>query len=47
MGARLVEIDEAGLFPQLEQPAAVNAAIREFLAGLPRVPAGGLTGTTA
>jgi pimeloyl-ACP methyl ester carboxylesterase len=45
-GARLVEIAEAGHFPQLEQPAAVNAAIREFLAGLPRVPAGGLAGTS-
>ncbi len=46
-GARLVEIADAGHFPQLEQPAAVNAAIREFLAGLPRVPSGGLAGTPA
>jgi pimeloyl-ACP methyl ester carboxylesterase len=30
--ARLVEIPGAGHFPQLEAPAAVNAAIREFLA---------------
>jgi pimeloyl-ACP methyl ester carboxylesterase len=33
--ARLVEIDGAGHFPQLEQPAAVNAAIRGFLLALP------------
>jgi 3-oxoadipate enol-lactonase len=33
--ARLVEIDGAGHFPQLEQPAAVNAALREFLVALP------------
>lgn len=45
-GTRLVEVAAAGHFPQLEQPGAVNAAIREFLAGLPRVPAGGLAGTT-
>ena len=31
-GARLVEIPGAGHFPQLEQPEAVNAAIRAFLA---------------
>ena len=31
-GARLVAIEAAGHFPQLEQPARVNAAIREFLA---------------
>ena len=31
-GARFVEIAAAGHFPHLEQPAAVNAAIREFLA---------------
>jgi pimeloyl-ACP methyl ester carboxylesterase len=46
-GARLVEVPDAGHFPQLEQPAAVNAAIREFLASLSRVPTGGLAGTTA
>jgi pimeloyl-ACP methyl ester carboxylesterase len=34
-GARLVEIDGAGHFPQLEQPAAVNAALRGFLVALP------------
>lgn len=34
-GARLVEIEAAGHFPQLEQPAAVNAALRAFLAALP------------
>jgi pimeloyl-ACP methyl ester carboxylesterase len=34
-GARLVEIPGAGHFPQLEQPAAVNAALRAFLADLP------------
>ena len=33
-GARLVEIPAAGHFPQLERPGPVNAAIREFLAGL-------------
>jgi pimeloyl-ACP methyl ester carboxylesterase len=33
-GARLVEVPAAGHFPQLEQPAPVNAAIREFLASL-------------
>ena len=31
-GARLVEIEAAGHFPQLEQPEPVNAAIRAFLA---------------
>jgi pimeloyl-ACP methyl ester carboxylesterase len=46
-GARLVEIADAGHFPQLEQPAAVNDAIREFLAGLFRVPSDGLAGTSA
>jgi pimeloyl-ACP methyl ester carboxylesterase len=30
----MVEVDGAGHFPQLEQPAAVNAALRGFLAGL-------------
>jgi len=34
-GARLVEVDDAGHFPQLEQPTAVNAALRAFLASLP------------
>jgi pimeloyl-ACP methyl ester carboxylesterase len=34
-GARLVEIDGAGHYPQLEQPAAVNAALRGFLVALP------------
>jgi pimeloyl-ACP methyl ester carboxylesterase len=43
--ARLVEVPGAGHFPQLEQPAAVNAAIRELLEELPRVPAG--AGATA
>jgi pimeloyl-ACP methyl ester carboxylesterase len=33
--ARLVEIEAAGHFPQLEQPEAVNAALRAFLASLP------------
>ena len=46
-GARLVEIADAGHFPQLEQPAAVKAAIREFLASLPRAPSGGLAGMSA
>lgn len=36
-GARLVEIEAAGHFPQLEQPDLVNRAIGEFLASL--VPA--------
>jgi pimeloyl-ACP methyl ester carboxylesterase len=40
-GARLVEIAGAGHFPQLEQPARVDAAIREFLARLRGAPAGG------
>lgn len=34
-GARLVEIEAAGHFPQLEQPGAVNQALRAFLAALP------------
>jgi pimeloyl-ACP methyl ester carboxylesterase len=34
-GARLVEVEAAGHFPQLEQAAAVNAALRAFLAALP------------
>jgi pimeloyl-ACP methyl ester carboxylesterase len=33
--ARLVEIDGAGHFPQLEQATAVNAALRGFLLALP------------
>jgi pimeloyl-ACP methyl ester carboxylesterase len=33
-GARLVEVPAAGHFPQLEQPAPVNAAIRRFVAEL-------------
>ena len=45
-GARLVEVDAAGHFPQIEQPETVNAAIREFLASLPRLAPGGLAGTT-
>jgi pimeloyl-ACP methyl ester carboxylesterase len=44
-GARLVEIPAAGHFPQLEQPVAVNAAIREFLAYLRGASLGGLAGT--
>jgi pimeloyl-ACP methyl ester carboxylesterase len=43
-GARLVEVPAAGHFPQLEQPAPVNAAIREFLAQLAGAPAGGHAG---
>lgn len=46
-GARLVEIPGAGHFPQLEQPRAVNAAIREFLAGLGGGAAGGRETTAA
>jgi pimeloyl-ACP methyl ester carboxylesterase len=38
-GARLVELDAAGHFPQLEQPAGVNAALRDFLRGLSPSPA--------
>jgi pimeloyl-ACP methyl ester carboxylesterase len=34
-GARLVEVEAAGHFPQLEQPPAVNAALRAFLSALP------------
>jgi pimeloyl-ACP methyl ester carboxylesterase len=34
-GARVVEVEAAGHFPQLEQPAAVNAALRSFLGTLP------------
>jgi pimeloyl-ACP methyl ester carboxylesterase len=34
-GARVVEVEAAGHFPQLEQPAAVNAALRRFLTALP------------
>lgn len=39
-GARLVEVEGAGHFPQLEQPDAVNRAIREFLAELAAPGAG-------
>ena len=39
-GARLVEVPAAGHFPQLEQPATVNAAIREFLGSLRGAPIG-------
>jgi pimeloyl-ACP methyl ester carboxylesterase len=41
-GARLVEIPAAGHFPQLEQPAVVNDAIRDFLARLRGASIGGL-----
>jgi pimeloyl-ACP methyl ester carboxylesterase len=34
-GARLVDILAAGHYPQLEQPVAVNAAIRDFLSRVP------------
>jgi pimeloyl-ACP methyl ester carboxylesterase len=34
-GARLVDVPGAGHFPHLEQPGAVTAAIRDFLAALP------------
>ncbi len=34
-GARLVEVDGAGHFVQLEQPAAVDAALRGYLLSLP------------
>jgi len=34
-GARLVEVEAAGHFPQLEQPAVVNAAFRAFVSTLP------------
>jgi pimeloyl-ACP methyl ester carboxylesterase len=34
-GAQLVEVADAGHFPQLEQPDVVNAALRAFLRGLP------------
>jgi pimeloyl-ACP methyl ester carboxylesterase len=44
-GARLVEIPAAGHFPHLEQPVAVNAAIREFLAHVRGASIGGLAGT--
>jgi pimeloyl-ACP methyl ester carboxylesterase len=46
-GARLVEIPAAGHFPQLERPAAVNDAIRDFLARLPSASIGGLAETPA
>lgn len=44
-GARLVEIPAAGHFPHLEQPVAVNTAIREFLAHVRGASIGGLAGT--
>jgi len=44
-GARLVAIEAAGHFPQLEQPARVNAAIREFLAELEGQSARGVATT--
>ena len=43
-GARLLEISGAGHFPQLEQPAALNLALREFLADLRAASPGGLAG---
>ena len=45
-GASLVEIRAAGHFPQLEQPAAVNVAIRDFLAHVRAGSIGGLAGMT-
>jgi pimeloyl-ACP methyl ester carboxylesterase len=45
-GARLVEIPGAGHFPQLEQPRTVNAAIREFLAGLGNARTDGRAGAS-
>jgi pimeloyl-ACP methyl ester carboxylesterase len=46
-GARLVEIPGAGHFPQLEQPGAVNAAVRVFLARLRGAPVDGCAEITA
>jgi pimeloyl-ACP methyl ester carboxylesterase len=43
-GARLVEIEAAGHFPQLEQPGPVNAAIRAFLAARPEAATAGRAG---
>jgi pimeloyl-ACP methyl ester carboxylesterase len=43
-GARLVEIEGAGHFPQLERPEAVNAAIRTFLAEWCGAATGGRAG---
>jgi len=37
-GARLSEVRGAGHFPQLEEPEAVNRAIRSFLIGLGAPP---------
>lgn len=34
-GAQLVEVAAAGHYPQLEQPAALNAAVRAFLESVP------------
>ena len=45
-GARLLEIPGAGHFPQLEQPVAVNAAIRGFLTELRDAPVGGAAKTS-
>ena len=45
-GASLVEIRAAGHFPQLEQPAAVNVVIRDFLAHVRAGSIGGLAGMT-
>jgi pimeloyl-ACP methyl ester carboxylesterase len=44
-GARLLEIPGAGHFPQLEQPAALNLAIRGFLAELRDASIGGVSKT--
>jgi pimeloyl-ACP methyl ester carboxylesterase len=46
-GAGLVDILAAGHYPQLEQPVAVNAAIRDFLSRLRGASIGGLAGATA
>jgi pimeloyl-ACP methyl ester carboxylesterase len=46
-GARLVEIEAAGHFPQLEQPGPVNAAIRAFLAERHDAATGGRAGARA
>ena len=46
-GARLVEIEAAGHFPQLEQSGPVNAAIRAFLAERHDAATGGRAGARA
>jgi pimeloyl-ACP methyl ester carboxylesterase len=46
-GARLVELDAAGHFPQLEQADSVNAALRDFLRGLSPPPASAKVTATA